>query len=79
MKGDAEWEAITNKVSGTEDAYKRLQVSCIIATLPDSASDPIVQQVGVGLVLPLAAASWRFGLSTAARVTGCPPSPSFTG
>jgi hypothetical protein len=48
MKGDAEWETIKEKVAGADEAYKRMVVSCIIATLPDSTDDPVVQQVGSG-------------------------------
>lgn len=34
MKGDAEWEAVTAKVQGTDPAYARLRVACLIATAP---------------------------------------------
>eukprot|EP00873_Tetraselmis_striata_P006665 jgi/Tetstr1/426929/TSEL_017142.t1 len=34
MKGDMEWNAVENKVAGTETGYEGVHVTCLIATLP---------------------------------------------
>jgi len=34
MRGDLEWNAIENKVAGTEAGYEQTRVTCMVATLP---------------------------------------------
>ncbi|KXZ43502.1 hypothetical protein GPECTOR_88g445 [Gonium pectorale] len=47
MKADAEWEAVTAKVQGRDEAYKELDVTCFIATVEDDV-DPGDAAAGVG-------------------------------
>ncbi len=46
MKGDAEWESVTAKVSGKESNYKQMRVSCFVAVMDDDPSNPVCVQVG---------------------------------
>ncbi|KAK3233127.1 hypothetical protein CYMTET_56559, partial [Cymbomonas tetramitiformis] len=50
MKLDAEWEAIENKVSGTDTAWSSVQVSCLLATIslpPNAAADVLALAEGL--------------------------------
>lgn len=44
MKGDAEWETITAKAAGADEAFKAVRVTCLVATVPDDASDDVARQ-----------------------------------
>jgi hypothetical protein len=45
MKGDAEWQAVTEKVEGRDPAYSSMAVTCFIATIPEEPGSSMAQQV----------------------------------
>ncbi|KAG2446725.1 hypothetical protein HYH02_008287 [Chlamydomonas schloesseri] len=40
MKADTEWESVTKKVEGKDEAYKDLDVSCFVACVADDLTAP---------------------------------------
>lgn len=48
MKADAEWESLTAKVEGREEAYKHVRVVAFVATVDDVPELPRAQQVRRG-------------------------------
>ncbi len=45
MKADTEWEAVSAKVQGKDEAYKNVRVTAFIATIPDDPMCEVAQQV----------------------------------
>lgn len=49
MKGDAEWESVTRKVTGTEPEYKSMKVLCMVAAVDDDPESPIAAKAAAEL------------------------------
>jgi len=54
MKADAEWESLTAKVDGRDEAYKHVRVVAFVATIDDVPEQPKSQQVAQASLRPQA-------------------------
>ena len=58
MKADAEWESLTAKVEGREEAYKDVHVAAIIAAVDDIPEDLSAQIVCLRGAREMTCGSW---------------------